>query len=355
MKIINALILWALAFTAAAQNGASGGLPAKLRLDEFSHALDVQLTDKLGASKLFKVLEDRDVKDALRLAAGGADAGVVRRKLAIAAVNSVPTLASRYGLPAPAGPAYDLKNAAVLEQFKNSGINFLLLTTVEDMDENHLDGATVTRDFEYVNGRQTGWWVQDTTANIDDNNLSVQRSGARQINSSWQRETVQVSPLMQKEQSLRVTLRCRLLDAKTGELLGSRNKTYARGRSYSASAQGNNELSMGDLYQTAAEDLADWARLIVEDDAFPIKVLKVEDDEVLINRGSESGILQNSYYAAWFLGEEVKDPDTGELLGREERKVGKVLVTQLQTKFSRAKIVEDKGIKPGVTLRRIRN
>ena len=65
-------------------------------------------------------------------------------------------------------------------------------------------------------------------------------------------------------------------------------------------------MSMGDLYQTAAEDLADWERIIVEDQTFPIKVLKIEGNGLLLNRGSESGIHQNEYYNVWAVGDEIK-------------------------------------------------
>lgn len=321
------------------------GASANLRLDEFSHALDVQLADNLGGSKLFSVIEDKDLKDLLQASAATGDSGSAsRRKLAIAGVVAVPTLAERYGLKEQP-TLYDLKNKETLGQFGNSGINFLLITTVEDMDENHLDGATVTRDFEYVSGQRTGWWVEDLSGD------GFHMSGQRGSSSSWKRETVRVSPMLQKEQSIRVTLRSRLFDSKTGELMGSKNKTYARGRAYMASARGNNELSMGDLYQTAARDLADWERTIVEDLAFPIKVVKIDDDGVLINRGSETGIARNTYYNVWVLGEELKDPDTGEVLGKEETRVGKVLIVELQSRFSKARIVEDKGIKPGAVLR----
>ncbi len=334
-----------------------GGKPAappsaaKLRLDEFTHALDVQLADKLGASKLFKVLEDRDMKEALRTAAGSAaDTTATRRNLAIVSVNYVPTLANRFGLP-PTTLAYDLKNIATLEQFKNAGIGFLLITTVEDLDENHIEGETITRDFEYANGMKTGSWVEDLQASVSSDGVVSHRTSASQSSSAWRRESVHVNPMTLKEQSLRVTLRSRLYDATTGELLGSRNKTYARGRTYRASARGNNELSMGDMYQTAAADLADWQRLIVEDDAFPIKIVKIEDDSVMINRGSESGVRQNSFYDVWIKVGFIKDPDTGEILGIEEKKVGKVLIRELQTKFAKASIFKDNGIKLGAMLR----
>ncbi|MEI9962926.1 MAG: hypothetical protein WDM76_17965 [Limisphaerales bacterium] len=55
---------------------------------------------------------------------------------------------------------------------------------------------------------------------------------------------------------------------------------------------------------------------------------------------------------AFALGEELIDPDTKESLGREEVKVGKVKVTQVNPKTSLAEIVEDTGIDKGAVLRK---
>ena len=135
----------------------------KLRLDQFSHALDVQLEDKLGTFDLLSVVVAKDLREAINPANTGAEntPGTNRRKLAILNVTAVPTLASWYGLPPNTNSDFDLKNTNILNQFSNAGIKYLLLTTLEDMDENHIDGPSVTRSIEYLNGRMTGWycWV----------------------------------------------------------------------------------------------------------------------------------------------------------------------------------------------------
>ncbi len=182
------------------------------------------------------------------------------------------------------------------------------------------------------------------------NGHSITREGVQSV-SNWKLETVRVSPTMKQEQSLRVTLRSRLYDAQSGELLQSKTTFYARGRSYTAADVRNNEPSMGDLYQTAAVDLANWERTIIEDDLFPIKVLQIKDKQVLINRGSDSGIQINTHYNVWAKGETIKDPDSGEILGSVDDNVGEVYIRELQPKFSRALISEDNGIKVGSNLR----
>ena len=90
---------------------------------------------------------------------------------------------------------------------------------------------------------------------------------------------------------------------------------------------------------------------MVQDIVFPIKILKIKGKEVLLNRGSDSGIQRNTYYNVWLKGEAIKDPDTGEFLGYEEQKVGEVLIRELQPEFSRASISQDQGVKVGAILR----
>lgn len=49
------------------------------------------------------------------------------------------------------------------------------------------------------------------------------------------------------------------------------------------------------------------------------KVIKVVDDyQIVINRGSESGITLGSRFLIFGGGEELRDPDTGENLGMLE-------------------------------------
>ena len=116
-------------------------------------------------------------------------------------------------------------------------------------------------------------------------------------------------------------------------------------------AKGNNEKSTGDLYQTAARVVAEWATIKVSDSVFPIQVLEKNEDAITINRGSDSGIQIGQVYGVNILGKEIKDPSTGELLGREEKTVGKATILELQPKFSKAKVWNDKGVINGAVLR----
>jgi hypothetical protein len=52
------------------------------------------------------------------------------------------------------------------------------------------------------------------------------------------------------------------------------------------------------------------------------------------------------------VGKELIDPDTQEVLGKEEVEIGKVRITDVLPKFSKASILEDRGIAEGAILRK---
>lgn len=84
---------------------------------------------------------------------------------------------------------------------------------------------------------------------------------------------------------------------------------------------------------------------------FPAKVLIRSATEVTINRGDGGGVQVGQEWAVFSLGEAIRDPDTGQLLGNDETYVGKVQITSIAPKFCKARIMEDKGIVRGAILR----
>lgn len=85
----------------------------------------------------------------------------------------------------------------------------------------------------------------------------------------------------------------------------------------------------------------------------PPRVLSVSKNgkTVTINKGEDTDIFKGEVYEIFALGEELVDPDTGEVLGAEEEYVGKVKVTRITAKFSQAKVLEDEGIEKGCVAR----
>ena len=148
----------------------------------------------------------------------------------------------------------------------------------------------------------------------------------------------------------------KVYDATTGKLLESANfqtgndefKRIQEERSYSVK---DGELS-DEMMVAVARDMAQKVANRIADVVFPAKVLLKRDKEVTINRGDGGGVAVGDVFNVYALGEEMIDPDTKESLGREEVKVGKVKITQVNPKTSTADILDDTGIDKGAVLRK---
>jgi hypothetical protein len=89
----------------------------------------------------------------------------------------------------------------------------------------------------------------------------------------------------------------------------------------------------------------------VTDVIYPARAIAVSGAQVTINRGDGTNIAAGQTWGVFRLGEELKDPDTGESLGREETLVGKVRIMSVQPKTAKAEVVEGSGIAVGDLLR----
>jgi curli biogenesis system outer membrane secretion channel CsgG len=154
----------------------------------------------------------------------------------------------------------------------------------------------------------------------------------------------------------RVSVVGKLYDSSTGKLIESANlqtgnddfKDISENRSYSTK-DGN---LTDEMMVAVARDLAQKIANHFADVIFPAKVLLRRDNVVTINRGEGGGVAVGDVFNAYALGQELVDPDTKESLGREEVKVGKVKITQVNPKTSTAEILDDTGIDKGAILRK---
>jgi hypothetical protein len=75
------------------------------------------------------------------------------------------------------------------------------------------------------------------------------------------------------------------------------------------------------------------------------------EGDIIINSGQEAGLKTGDTFVVYRMGEEMKDPDTGESLGAEETKVGEIQVANNnfggKGKASSCKIVSGSGFKAG--------
>ena len=98
--------------------------------------------------------------------------------------------------------------------------------------------------------------------------------------------------------------------------------------------------------QASADPFADVQRIVaariaeaIVTSRIPIKVIQVQADGTLILNYGNVFLKPGNILALFEVGEEIMDPDTGEVLGAEKTEVGTVQVTAVEPKFSKARIV----------------
>ena len=147
----------------------------------------------------------------------------------------------------------------------------------------------------------------------------------------------------------------KLYDTTTGELAEATNLQVAQESRVGAKGNETEDGKLSDsLLVTVAKEMADRMANRVADVIYPAKVLKRTGRQVTINRGDAAGVVIGQVWNACSVGEVLKDPDTGEILGREENIIGKVTIVGVLPKTCTAEVVEEKTdgiINPGVILR----
>jgi len=76
---------------------------------------------------------------------------------------------------------------------------------------------------------------------------------------------------------------------------------------------------------------------------YPIKVIKVSSNGIILNRGKGVGLEVGRQCVIVNQGEAIIDVDTGESLGGADEQVGLIEITSVQRKFSKAKIIFGAG------------
>jgi len=143
-----------------------------------------------------------------------------------------------------------------------------------------------------------------------------------------------------------------IYDAKTNAVLETANIDVSR-----VAPEEQRGSTTGDtrdaVLRELTKELAAKTAQYVSDVVYPARVVSKMDKTVTVSRGEGSGIATGQLWEVFALGAEMKDPDTGASLGREELSVGKVRVTRVTAKTSQASILEDTGIDRGAVIRRV--
>jgi hypothetical protein len=158
-----------------------------------------------------------------------------------------------------------------------------------------------------------------------------------------------------RKRQIRFSTVAKIYDVKTNKLIETANfqEQLSDVSEAASNVQGDGDASdslLVGLTRTISEKIAQR----VVDVIYPARIIGKTGKVVTINRGDGTGIAKDQTWEAFALGEELKDPDTGASLGREEVPVGKVRITRVTPQTSQAAIVgEDLGIDRGALLRRL--
>ena len=77
------------------------------------------------------------------------------------------------------------------------------------------------------------------------------------------------------------------------------------------------------------------------------KIARVDGGTIYLNVGSEAGVKEGAEFDVVRMGDSIKDPDTGEVLGQNETKVGRVRNTAWGPRLSTAAAVSGSDFKAG--------
>ncbi len=161
----------------------------------------------------------------------------------------------------------------------------------------------------------------------------------------------------------RAVVDIRLVNTTTGEIIASENEegtessTGISVRYEDIDFSNQNSWNDTDIGKATREAINKCVKLITENMAkisWSGKILKVSaNGTILIKPGSEGKVEVGMKFYVFRKGEEVKDPDTGLVLGAEETKVGKIEVIEdaLNGKAAKAKILEGTGFQTGDIVR----
>lgn len=266
-----------------------------------------------------------------------------RETLAVSAVKVTPAVATKLSNARKTLSAEQMSQS-LMEQFINSinttrKFQVVVRSDLKDLIADDDKARTLNPD------KQKGFNLAETkyltVLTVDDYEDQTQRLEQKISNTTLTKRTI------------RLSLIAKIYETASGKLLESTSKSITSTDAQQTLNEASNDAEITDsLVRTAVKESADWAATQVVDVIFPVKVIAKTDKTVTVNRGEGSGMVADQVWRVFAVGKELIDPDTKEVLGKEEVEIGKVRITDVLPKFSRATVLDDRGIAEGAVLRK---
>ncbi|MFQ5480405.1 MAG: CsgG/HfaB family protein [Thermodesulfobacteriota bacterium] len=146
-----------------------------------------------------------------------------------------------------------------------------------------------------------------------------------------------------------VGLIIRMIDTTTSEVLASKRvegKAKSGGLNFGINVgsvgfgtKGFKKTPLGKATQIAIDNAVEAISSGLENIPYQGRVILVKGESLYLSAGTRTGAAVGDEFTVYSLGEELVDPDTGEMLGSEEEKLGKVKIYSVKEKFSKARAV----------------
>ncbi|MFH1288723.1 MAG: CsgG/HfaB family protein [bacterium] len=234
-------------------------------------------------------------------------------------------------------------------QIESAGLKAILLS--EDELSNH--GKVI--ELEKTGVLKTG--KKDASEGLESIDFRV--SGAITAYSEAE-EGTDILITSSKTQVARVTVDYALIDIASGRSLvaesgmGEYKKRTSKILGLGSKASYDTNLRDGALRDALGKALEKMMKKLVSE-PFQSKIALVDNNVVLFRAGTKSNLRVGTKLAVFRAGREIKDPDTGKVIGVRELKVGEITITNHQNKaISEASVNSGIEIKPGDIVRQIR-
>lgn len=253
---------------------------------------------------------------------------------------------------------------AIAAKLAKSGKSLSVDQMTQSLNEQFIDRLNATRKFQIVSRSDIKDLVTD-----DDKAKALNPDKAKGFNLADTKYLAvltvddyedQTERLVQKlvnktltKRTIRLSLITKIYETSSGKLLESAaNSISTTDAQQTLNEAGNDAEATDALIRTVIKDSAEWAASRIADVIFPAKVIAKTDKTVTVNRGEGSGVAKGEVWRVFAVGKELIDPDTKEVLGKEEVEIGKVRITDVLPKMSKGEVIEDRGIAEGAVIRK---
>ena len=94
-----------------------------------------------------------------------------------------------------------------------------------------------------------------------------------------------------------------------------------------------------DFVDQLQRKLCDELVVYTIDSVYPIRIVDSDGLEVSLNRGQGGGLEVGMTLDVLVEGKQIKDPDTGELLGYRQRQIGQIRVTEVEERLTHGTVI----------------